>query len=95
VILASGPAVDLRFRMSVTELDALADRIVAGETITGRPSAGGFTIDFNEAYGREVVFGIGSAGFLDDIMLVRDGGPGGCTEHRQLVDRWALCYIAD
>lgn len=93
VVLASGPAVDLRFRISVTELDALADRIVAGETISDRPTAGSFGIEYHEAYGNEVSLTIGSAGFLDDIMLVRDGGPGGCTERRQLDARWALCYI--
>jgi hypothetical protein len=94
MVLASGPAVDLRFRWSVAELDALADRIVAGETTSYRPTAGSFDVLYHEAYGNEVLLTIGHAGFLDDIMLVRDGDPGGCTERRQLDDRWALCYIA-
>lgn len=93
VVVSSGPALDLRFRLSVAELDALADRIVAEEAIVGRPTAGAFTIDYHWADGRAVFLSIGSAGLLDDIMLVRDGGAGGCTERRELDDRWILCYV--
>jgi hypothetical protein len=92
--LSIGPILDLRFRLSVFELDALADQMVAGKAVPEGTSAGMFAVEFAEAWGREVRFTIGHAGFLDEIMLVRDAGAGGCTEHRRLDERWTLCYRA-
>lgn len=93
-VVASGLLVTSRFQLSETDLDALADRIQAGEGIRGPQTAGLFVVEGHwTGYDGDVYLVIGRGGFIDDIALGRDPSDDFCQEMQKLDERWSLCYL--